>query len=243
LLKAARGTLDSDTLRREGDRVMEELGTRLNTWRSKFEERVTGSLEHYFDPQQGTFMERVHRLAKDDGDLATVVRHQVQEAQSSLARVLEQFIGENSQLFRMLDPTGDNQLVMTLQRTLDGVVQAQNQAIAGQFSLDNKDGALVRFLGELTAKHGDLNQALSRDMQAIVAEFSLDKEDSALSRLVSRVETAQRSLIGPDDKFATGGMVELDTGNARYLIRFTQTLEQQAGWSWAMFNAVRRLSG
>ncbi len=31
-------------------------------------------------------------------------------------------------------------------------------------------------------------------MQAIVAEFSLDKEDSALSRLVSRVETAQRSL-------------------------------------------------
>ena len=30
-LKAARGTLDSDTLRREGDRVMEELGTRLNT--------------------------------------------------------------------------------------------------------------------------------------------------------------------------------------------------------------------
>ena len=55
-------------------------------------------------------------------------------------------------------------------------------------------------------------------------------------------QSAQRSLIGPEDKFGTGGMVELDTGNARYLIRFSQTLEQQAGWSWAMFNAVRRLS-
>lgn len=55
-------------------------------------------------------------------------------------------------------------------------------------------------------------------------------------------QSSQRSLIGPEDKFATGGMVELDTGNARYLIRFTQTLEQQAGWSWAMFNAVRKLS-
>ena len=55
-------------------------------------------------------------------------------------------------------------------------------------------------------------------------------------------QSAQRSLIGPEDRFATGGMVELDTGNARYLIRFTQTLEQQAGWSWAMFNAVRKLS-
>jgi hypothetical protein len=55
-------------------------------------------------------------------------------------------------------------------------------------------------------------------------------------------QTAQRSLIGPDDKFVTGGMVELDTGNARYLIRFTQTLERQAGWSWALFSAVRKLS-
>ncbi|MFO1313811.1 MAG: hypothetical protein U1F41_17290 [Burkholderiales bacterium] len=55
-------------------------------------------------------------------------------------------------------------------------------------------------------------------------------------------QSAQRSLIGPADKFSTGRMVELDTGNARYLIRFTQTLEQQAGWSWAMFSAVRKLS-
>jgi hypothetical protein len=54
-------------------------------------------------------------------------------------------------------------------------------------------------------------------------------------------QSAQRSLIGPDDKFAPGGMVELDTGNARYLIRFTQTLERQAGWAWALFSAVRKL--
>ena len=193
-LKAARGTLDSDTLRREGDRLMEELGTRLNNWRSRFEERVSGSLAHYFDPQQGTFMERVHRLTKADGDLATVVRQQVQEARTNLSQGLravhrrEQPAASHARSERR-QPAG-----RTLQRTLDGVVQAQNVAILGQFSLDNKDGALVRFLGELTPKHGDLNHALSRDMQAIVAEFSLDKEDSALSRLVSRVETAQRSL-------------------------------------------------
>src|SRR5207245_10141792 len=55
-------------------------------------------------------------------------------------------------------------------------------------------------------------------------------------------QAAQRSLIGPDDRFLPGGMVELDTGNARYLIRFTQTLERQAGWAWALFNALRKLS-
>jgi len=193
-LKAARGTLDSDTVRREGDHLMEQLGERLNAWRGKFEERVTGTLAHYFDPNLGTFVERVNRLTRADGDLATVVRQQVKDAESSLSKVFDQFVGENSQLLKMLDPTGDNQLVATLQRTLDGVVQTQNLAILSQFSLDNKESALVRFLSELTSRHGDLNQALSRDMQAVVAEFSLDKEDSALSRLVMRVETAQRSL-------------------------------------------------
>jgi hypothetical protein len=55
-------------------------------------------------------------------------------------------------------------------------------------------------------------------------------------------QAAQRSIIGPDDKFIPGGMVELDTGNARYLIRFTQTLERQSGWTWSLFTAVRKLS-
>jgi hypothetical protein len=55
-------------------------------------------------------------------------------------------------------------------------------------------------------------------------------------------QSAQRSLVGPDDKLAHGAMVELDTGSARYLVRFTQMLERQAGWSWALFSAVRKLS-
>jgi len=55
-------------------------------------------------------------------------------------------------------------------------------------------------------------------------------------------QMAQRSLIGPDERFVTGGMVELDTGSARYLIRFTQTLERQPGWAWTLFSAVRKLS-
>jgi len=55
-------------------------------------------------------------------------------------------------------------------------------------------------------------------------------------------QSSQRSLIGPDDRFTPGRMIELDTGSARYLIRFTQTLERQTGWTWTIFNAVRKLS-
>ena len=193
-LRAARGVVDGDAVRKEGEHLMAQLSERLNGWRSVLEQGVTSSLSHYFDPQQGKFVERVERLVKADGDLATVVKLQVQLAEQSLSKVFEQFIGENSQLLKVLDPSGENQLVATLQRTLDGVVQAQNTSILGQFSLDNKDGALTRFLGELVEKHGDLHTALQGNMKDVVAEFSLDRPDSALSRLVLRVETAQKSL-------------------------------------------------
>lgn len=193
-LRAARGVVDGDAVRKEGEHLMAQLTERLNGWRSVLEQGVSSSLSHYFDPQQGKFVERVERLVKADGDLANVMRLQVQSAEQSLSKVFEQFIGENSQLIRVLDPSGENQLVTTLQRTLDTVVQAQNASILGQFSLDNKDGALTRFLGELVEKHGDLHAALQGNMKDVVAEFSLDRPESALSRLVLRVETAQKSL-------------------------------------------------
>ncbi len=190
-LRAARGTVDSDAVRREGDRLMIELGSKLNTWRSGFEERVSGSLARYFDPKDGLFMHRVDRLTHADGDLSVVMRQQVTDARGHLTQLFESFIGENSHLVKLLDPTGNNHLVDALRRTLDEVVATQNLAMTRQFSLDNKDGALCRFLGELTLKHGDIHSALSRDMKAVVAEFSLDSEDSALSRLVARVEASQ----------------------------------------------------
>jgi hypothetical protein len=193
-LRTARGVVDGDTVRREGEQLISQLQERLTGWRNVFEERVTSSLSHYFDPQQGKFVERVERLVKSDGELASVMQQQVRSAEQSLSRVFEQFIGENSQLIKVLDPRGENQMVAALQRTLDGVVQAQNVAILHQFSLDNKEGALTRFLGELVGKHGDLHTALQNNMKDVVAEFSLDRPESALSRLVQRVETAQRSL-------------------------------------------------
>lgn len=193
-LKAAKGTLDGDAVRREGDRLMAELGNRLNAWRSGFEERVTGSLARYFDPKDGLFMDRVDRLTRADGELSVVMRQQVADAHGHLTRLFDGFIGDNSQIVRLLDPTGENQLVDALRRTLDEVVATQHATMSRQFSLDNKDGALCRFLAELTQKHGDIHSALTRDLQAVVAEFSLDSDDSALSRLVARVEASQQRV-------------------------------------------------
>ena len=193
-LRAARGVVDGDSIRKEGDALLAQLNERLSGWRTNMEQNLTSSLSHYFDPKQGLFAERVERLVRDDGDLAGVMKGQVASAQTSLTNLFQQFVGENSQLFQMLDPSGDNKLVLTMENTIDGVIQAQNASILQQFSLDEPSSALSRLVRELTEKHGDLNTALSRRMSEVVSEFSLDRPDSALSRLVGRVESAQRSL-------------------------------------------------
>jgi hypothetical protein len=193
-LRAARGVVDGDAIRKEGDALLSQLNERLNGWRTNMEQNLTSSLSHYFDPKQGMFAERVERLVRDDGDLASVMKGQVVTAQISLTNLFQQFVGENSQLFQMMDPSGDNKLLQTMERTIDGVIQTQNASILQQFSLDEPGSALSRLVRELTTKHGDLNTALSNRMSEVVAEFSLDKPDSALSRLVGRVETAQSSL-------------------------------------------------
>lgn len=193
-LRAARGVVDGDSIRKEGDALLAQLNERLNGWRTNMEQNLTSSLSHYFDPKQGMFAERVERLVRDDGDLAGVMKGQVASAQVSLTNLFQQFVGENSQLFQLLDPSGDNKLLQTMEKTIDGVIQTQNASILQQFSLDEPNSALCRLVRELTTKHGDLNTALSNRMSEVVAEFSLDKPDSALSRLVDRVETAQSSL-------------------------------------------------
>jgi hypothetical protein len=193
-LRAARGVVDGDAIRREGDNLMAQLSERLEGWRRNMEQQVTSNLTRYFDPKDGMFTDRVNRLVQQDGELATVMRGQVKDAETALSKVFEQFIGENSQLLKALDPSGENQLVGTMQRTLDGVIQAQNLSIAAQFSLDEPGSALSRLVRELESKHGNLNDALSKRMGEMIDEFSLDKEDSALSRLVSRVDTAQKAM-------------------------------------------------
>lgn len=85
-LRAARGVVDGDAVRKEGERLITQLTERLEGWRNLLEQGVTSSLSHYFDPSQGKFVERVERLVKADGDLASVMKLQVQTAEQSLTK-------------------------------------------------------------------------------------------------------------------------------------------------------------
>jgi len=193
-LKQARGQIDADLVRRESDRLLVELASRLDEHARTVHDRVTGTLKDYFDPHSGRFQERVNRLIQKDGELESILRSQIGADDSQLARTLGAHFGSDSPLLRWLNPDQSQGLMAALRETLDQQLQVQREHVLSQFSLDNKEGALARFIGELTDTQGKLSEQLHGKIDEAVRQFSLDDENSALSGLVRRVTEAQRTI-------------------------------------------------
>ncbi len=193
-LRQARGQVDQDVVRREGERLLEGLQGRLSAHATLVSDRLSHTLKEYFDPQDGRFQERVDRLVQRDGELEQVLRRQIGNEDSELCKTLTSHFGEESQLMQLLDPARSHGLLAALKATLDEQLLQQREHLLGQFSLDNREGALARFITELDEHRGKLSTNLDDKIGELVREFSLDEEDSALSRLVRNVERAQRTI-------------------------------------------------
>lgn len=193
-LKHARGQIDADAVRREGEKLLQDLTNALEGSRNEIHTNLTTALRDYFDPKDGRFQERIERLIKQDGELEQVLQRQVGGTGSVLADTLAEHIGKNSPLMKLLNPEEANGLVSSVRSTISSVIDEEQKRILGEFSLDNDQSALKRLVNELTQSNGKLKTDLANEVGAVVQEFSLDKEDSALSRLVKRVEAAQETI-------------------------------------------------
>ena len=181
-LSSVRGEIDAETVRREGERVIEGARALLEAHAAQVAAATSGELARYLDPKTGVLEASIAKLR--EGSTAHIdilngaVQAQVGET-GMMARTLMRYIGEGSPLLRMLDPGQENGLRGRIEKMLQDAVQAQRTAVLAEFSLDRPDSALSRLLRELGTNNAQLTE-----------ELSLDKEDSALSRLVTRVEAA-----------------------------------------------------
>ena len=194
-LEQARGRIDSDAIRREGDRLLELLQGRLGEHADRVNDRVNATRREYLDPQDGKFPERLRRLVDPrDGELRQVLDSAVASEGSTLAGTLRAFLGADSEIMRVLDPAGATGVVRAVEEAVVSRVNAGRDALLREFSLDNEQGALRRLVGEVEARHGKLAEAIDRKLGEVVAEFSLDDEGSALSRMAKQLEQTQDAL-------------------------------------------------
>lgn len=220
-LKQARGQIDADMVRREGERLMVDLKSRLDQHEQLLNERMGSVLKEYFDPNSGRFSERVQQLLQEDGDLERTLKKQIAGDDSALSRTLLSHFGEESKLMKLLNPEQSQGLIALMKETLDDKLHDQRRQVLLQFSLDEKDSALSRLVKELKDNHGQLSEDLDGKIDGVVKQFSLDDENSALSRLVKNVDTAQKTItkeFSLDDE---------NSSLARLQKTLTETLNQQ----------------
>ena len=193
-LRQARGQVDTDAIRRESERLLESMQARLDEHARSVHGRLTDTLGTYFDPQNGRFQERVDRLIRQDGELEQLLQRQLGDDDSEFRKSLAAHFGEESPLLQWLSPDQSRGLLAAMQATLDEQLANQRDHVLRQFSLDNKEGALSRFITELTDNQGQLSRQLSDRIDELAKQFSFDQEDSALNRLVGNVDRAQKTI-------------------------------------------------
>ena len=193
-LRHANTRLDADLLRRETSQLLGTLSQTLEHYSKNTGEQLNRTLKEYFDPSDGRFNERVGRLVSQDGELAKLMRDQIDGENSNLARTMLTHVGRESPLMKMLDPAQSEGLLAALRQAVEGQLTQQSDKVLKEFSLDNREGALARLVAELNTKHGDLTKDLKEKIDEVVKEFSLDDDGSALSRLVQNVDRAQKTI-------------------------------------------------
>lgn len=193
-LRQARGHLDGDTLRREGDNLLTQVQAALTAHQKELNASLATSLKEYFDPQNGRFNERVDRLLKKDGELESLLARKLTGENSELQRTLTDHVGKESSLFKLLSPDESKGILQSLRTTVGEQLEVQSKCVLKEFSLDNNDSALSRLVSKLTDHNGELKDDLKTKIDAVVKEFSLDEQDSALSRLVRQVDCAQKAI-------------------------------------------------
>ena len=193
-LKQARGEVDTQQMRHEATRLIDSMQNKLEEHSKSVHTKVEATLKNYFDPKDGRFEERLHRLIDKDGELESLLKSQIGGEGSQLTKTLSAHFGEESPLLKLLSPDQSKGLLASLRDTFDEQLNTQQEQILKQFSLDNDEGALVRFISELTSQQGELSEKLHGKIDEVVKEFSLDDDNSALSRLVRNVERAQKTI-------------------------------------------------
>lgn len=193
-LRQVRGEFDVAGLRQEAEHLLASLNTALSNHRESLVAEVKHALTMYFDPDSGSFSERVDRLVSKDGDLEQVLRRHVAAEDSELVKTLVAHVGEHSPLLQRLSPTDPQGVVRQLEVALAGELDKQRRAILGEFSLDNPGGALSRFVQEVADRNSTFSGEIERQIEGVAAEFSLDNDDSALSRLVRHVRETESTI-------------------------------------------------
>jgi hypothetical protein len=216
-LRGAQGRLDADAVRHESERLLGDLQQRLGEHQQAVALHLAQRLGEYFDPGSGRFHERVERLVRPGGELEQVLRRQVGLEDSELGRTLAAHLGDASPLLAILRPDAPDGLLASLGRSVEEALAGERERLLAEFSLDNREGALARLLGELGQQSGRLGEELRQLLEAErekAARFQQEVAASLAALQARRDEAARSTRHGGEFEAEVFAFAQRDAGRA-----------------------------
>lgn len=182
-LRAAGGQLDSEAIKREGDRILGEVRAAVTNHQQALNQLLTV----YFDPKTGNLPQRFETLLLTGG----------QNIDSMLTKSMNEAIAP---LLLQLDGKYDANVVSRIAQSVQAVCEAQNKAVLDQFNLSQPNSAICAFLRSVSTENGKLEDSLTTQIKTAVGQLSLDDESSALSRMQKLIAAATAQLSLDDER-------------------------------------------
>jgi hypothetical protein len=201
-LRQARGVIDSQELKLAGERLLADVRAALSDHHTSVRGTLSATLQNYFDPTSGHFTDRINRLVRKDGDLANLLDRKITAVDSEMCRTLANHVGQGSPLFRLLSPSEADGVLAALRKCVEEQLADQRRAVLKEFSLDTKESALSRVVGQLKDSNGELQRDLKDRIGDLLKQFSFDDEQSALSRMAKTVGSISNHLTLDDENSA-----------------------------------------
>ncbi len=176
-------------------KLLEDLDTQLAAHVMEQEDTLLRGPRRYFDPADGRVTERLRAFIDDQGALAKLLDRFVGPRNSVLAETLAKQVGEQSVLFKKLSPTDSDGLLKALENRIDEVLAANQRNLQQALDPLAKNGAVARFLKQLSTDLASSNKTHAEQLAAALAALDANDEQSLLRKLVRETGEARESLL------------------------------------------------
>ncbi len=235
-----------------GARLEVTLQEQISRTGEEQRQRLADLLTGFFDPEDGALPERLNAFVEDDGDLERLLRQHLAGDNSTLALTLAARVGENSPLFRLLDPDHASGAVHAIQRGVKQVLDESRQSLAEALNPRVTGSPVAQFLSQLRQELTDTEKRRGNQLEVLTRELDGNREGSLLSQLVRRTTDAQQALaraINPEVEGSPMRVVraaieqQLRDASVRQVEALEQLRQSQSAFQVDVREAIARLEG
>lgn len=214
--------------------------------------RMSELLTHFFDPKDGAMSERLDAFVRDGGELERLLRQHLAGDNSTLAAMLAARVGENSPLFRLLDPNHARGAVQAIQRGVKQALDESRHSLAEALNPRIAGSPVAQFLTQLRHELTETEKRRGNQLEVLTRELDANRQGSLLSQLVRRTTEAQQMLLHAVNPEVEGSPMQvvqasiehqLRDASERQLEAIEHLRQSQATFHVEVREAIARLEG